>query len=277
MDFRPVLFLDSGIGSFPYGEYFYLRNPAETLVHVADRGNFPYGPKKREELADLLRNLTAALIARYNPKLMAIACNTASVSALDALREAFPALPMVGTVPAVKPAVLASLSRRVGVLGTERTIKDPYIASLASRYGPDCAIRGIAAPELVDFVEHRSLDVGPEERLRAVRPYIEEFRAGGVDAVVLGCTHFLLLLEEFKAAAGEGMGIFDSLDGISRRLETLLEAGNLRSSGGEPPAPALVVTGKAPLEPSWKLWADRYGLSLAEAPEDLSAGKEGGR
>lgn len=256
--------MDSGIGSLPYGVFFHNANKDETLICAADRAHFPYGPKPREALIELLSVLTEKLIDRYNPKILALACNTASVSALKALREQFPRLTIVGTVPAVKPAVQASLTRRVGVLGTERTIEDPYIAELAARYGPDCEITGIAAPSLVEFVERRFALADSTERLLAVKPWVEKFREAGADAVVLGCTHFLLLLEEFKTAAGETMGVYDSLEGVSRRVESFLDAegGKLRSRCGNRAPPVLAVSGEAPLEPYWTLLADFFGFSL---------------
>jgi glutamate racemase len=263
MNTRPVLFLDSGIGSLPYGVFFHNANRDETLICVADRAHFPYGPKQRETLIELLFVLTEKLIDRYNPKILALACNTASVSALEALRERFPHLPIVGTVPAVKPAVQASVKRRVGVLGTERTIEDPCIAELAARYGPDCEIIGIAAPSLVEFAERRFALADPAERFLAVEPWVEKFREAGADALVLGCTHFLLLLEEFKTAAGGTMGVYDSLEGVSRRVESFLDAegGRLRSRGGNR-TPVLAVSGDAPLEPYWALLAAFSGFSL---------------
>jgi glutamate racemase len=259
---RPLVFLDSGIGSIPYVRFFRSRNPLERVICLADRAGFPYGPKPKEELRALLLSLTERLISVYDPKILVLSCNSASVSALDFLRERFPSLPIVGTVPAVKPAVLASRTRRVGVLGTGRTIADPCIAELAARYGPDCAILGEAAPALVDFVEYRYAGAGAEERLGAVVPWIEKFRAAGVDSVVLGCTHFLHLLEEFREAGGEAVGIYDSVEGVARRVETLLDegGGRLRRRGDGSPRPVLAVTGEASLEGHWSGMASLSGF-----------------
>jgi glutamate racemase len=228
-------------------------------VYLADREYFPYGSRERPDLIHRLTSLLTCLREQYNPKLGVLACNTASVSALRALRDSFPGLPLVGTVPAVKPAAEASKARHIGVLGTARTINDPYIAELAARYGPDCALTAIAAPDLVEFVEHRYAAAGAEERRAAVRPYIDEFRRAGADAIVLGCTHFLFLLDTFKAAAVD-MSIHDSVEGVSRRVEALLDQGNLRA---DPAAlgrkNVLLVTGSAPLEPSWQERATTFG------------------
>jgi glutamate racemase len=223
MDRRPILFIDSGIGGIPYCGNFRERNPAETVVYLADHLHFPYGKRSKKELAAILGELLESLTGEYDPKISVMACNTASVSALAELRERFPSLAFVGTVPAIKPAVEGSLRRMVGVLGTERTIDDPYIAALAGRYGSDCRIVKIAAPELVEFVENRITDAGAEEKRQAVSPFLERFREAGVDALVLGCTHFLFLLEEFRREAGPGMRVYDSVEGITKRVESLLD------------------------------------------------------
>jgi glutamate racemase len=263
---HPVVFIDSGIGSLPYGAFFHRNNPGETIVYAADRAHFPYGAKPKEEVTRIVVSLVSKLVERWEPKILAVACNTASVSALPALRETFPGFPIVGTVPAVKPAVLASKKRCIGILGTERTVDDPYIGELAAKHGPGCRIAALAAPELVRFVEHRFVPASPEEKLEAVKPWIERFYAAGADAVVLGCTHFLLLLDEFRKAAEEApepLKIFDSVEGVSRRIESLLDGMRRRapagSSGGRP---LLVITGAYPPEPDWIRLAEKMDLSL---------------
>ncbi|MDR2160015.1 MAG: glutamate racemase [Treponema sp.] len=258
MDPRPVAFLDSGIGGIPYCDHFRRRNPAEAFVYAADRRHFPYGNRDREELTAILEALTGELAAAVDPKLLVLACNTATVSALPELRRRFPRLPFVGTVPAVKPAVLGTKQKKIGVLGTKRTIEDPYIAALAARYGKDCAVEGIAAPELVEFVEFRAGGADRETRLAAVRPYIARFRGAAVDSVVLGCTHFLFLIDEFRAAAFPDIRIYDSMEGISDRIASILDAegGRLRAPRGGPSGEGgglFVVTEDAGLS----RWRDR--------------------
>jgi glutamate racemase len=263
MDNRPVLFLDSGIGGLPYCRHFHQRNPREPLVYCADREHFPYGNRERQDLIALLSGLLGRLRDRFNPKLGVLACNTASVSALASLRESFPDMPLVGTVPALKPAALASKRRHIGVLGTDRTIRDPYIAELAARFGPDCAVTALAAPGLVDFVEHRYALASEGERRQAVLPYIDEFCRAGADALVLGCTHFLFLRADFKAAAKGELSIHDSIEGVSRRAEALLDQGGLRADGAaNSPEALLLVTGPTPLESVWEERAQAFGLTL---------------
>jgi glutamate racemase len=263
MDNRPIIFIDSGLGGIPYAEFFHSCNREEKIIYVADRANFPYGSKPKELVIKLLVSLVNELINQYGPKIIVVACNTASVSALSILRENFPALLFVGTVPAIKSAVLASQTRKIGVLGTQRTLDDPYIAELAAKFGPDCLIMGAATAELVDFVEHRWYEAKAEERLDAVKPWVEKFITMGADALVLACTHFLLLLEEFHISAGNDIMIFDSVKGVNGRIESILDEKGIRSGPGcEMEAPIFKITGDDPLEDHWEQLAKHFGFIL---------------
>jgi glutamate racemase len=283
-DTRPILFLDSGIGGIPYCRRFLLRNPNEPVIYAADRAFFPYGKREQADLARIVTDLVKNIRAVAEPKIAVVACNTATVSALPVLRKTFPDLPFVGTVPAVKPAVTESRSGVVGVLGTERTIQDPYIAGLAEKYGNNCRIRGIAAPELVDFIEYQYSRAGEGEKREMVLSYINKFRAAGIDAIVLGCTHFLFLLDEFRREAGPDMRIYDSLEGISRRVEQLLDKDGKKLRAGEggfgvktageekkrvPGGHLFLITGETEPEASWSYWADQLGFRLSRLGDRL--------
>jgi glutamate racemase len=263
-DMRPVLFLDSGIGGLAYCAFFCERNRREPVVYLADREHFPYGGRTRENLVSVLTSLMELAVKKTNPKIAALACNTATVSALDDLRRAFPGLPFVGTVPAIKPAAQAAKNGIVGVLGTSRTIEEPYISRLAAENG-NCVIRGIAAPDLVDFVERRLLYASEDEKRGAAREYMEIFRAEGISAVVLGCTHFLFLAEEFRREAAPDITVFDSVEGICRRVETLLDENNgaLRAGNAASGANRMLISGSAPPEDSWRRWAQKFGMGLS--------------
>jgi glutamate racemase len=268
MNDKPIIFLDSGIGGIPYADFFRSRNKSEKLVYVADRENFPYGPRSKRNVIDLSLSVVKKLAAFYEPKILVVACNAISVSALQALREGFPALPVVGTVPALKPAMEKSRKRRIGVIGTQRAVEDPYIAKLAAQFGPDCAIVGEAAPELVEFVERSWLDADKAERLKAVEPWIKKIVERGADTLVLACTHFLLLKEEFIHTAGDSLMVFDSVEGVIKRVEALLDesGGKLRSGAAEAAgSPLMIVTGKRPLEDHWEKLCLHFGFALETA------------
>ncbi|GHU25073.1 glutamate racemase [Spirochaetia bacterium] len=255
---RPVLFLDSGIGGLPYYRHFHTRNPREPVVYVADRASFPYGAKDAPTLVSLIRNLIARCIGRFNPKIVVLACNSASVAALDDLRKQFPAFPFVGTVPALKPAIVQSKSRIVGLLGTERTVATLNSSEWTKRYGPDSTVIGIAAPELVNFVENAAITSDEESCERMVAPFVEGFRRAGADSIVLGCTHFLFLSDAFVQRAAPDIHIYDSISGISGRVESLLES--MGRNPGTPGEPILVVTGTDPIESRWKHYAEIFGF-----------------
>jgi glutamate racemase len=259
---NPILFIDSGIGGIPYCSHFQKRNPHTRIVYAADRLHFPYGKWEKTELAKILIRLVGQLVNVINPKIVTLACNTATIAALAELRECFPELPFVGTVPAIKPAALASKTGKIGVLGTELTINQPYIRELASQFG-NGEIHGIAAPELVEFVEGRFSSASSDEKRDIVMGYLNRFRAAGVDSLVLGCTHFLFLLDEFQREASPDITVFDSVTGISRRIESLLEDTEINSGMTVPPRNQLLLTGPADPEPSWVSLADRLGFSLS--------------
>ena len=258
-----VLFLDSGLGGIPYFLHFHERNPGQSVVYLADRLHFPYGKRDRDEIATILTELVERIVQKVNPGIIVLACNSASIAALPGLRERFPALIFVGTVPAVKPAALASKTRKIGVLGTELTVRESCIRELTAKYG-NCEIVGVAAPELVEFVESRLGSATGEERRLAVRRYLDRFRENGVDSLVLGCTHFLFLLEDFKSEALPDITVFESVQGISQRVESLLATNRLgESAGAYCVTKRMFLTGSASPEPSWVEWATRLGCKLS--------------
>ena len=260
----PVVFIDSGVGGLPYYGAFKKAAPSQPAAYVADRFNFPYGPKSKDELSRIVVDLAHRIVETLDPELLVVACNSASVSALEALRSTFPDLPVVGTVPAVKPAALYSKKRRIGVLATERTVNDPYTAYLSERFAPDCALVGMAAPELVEFVERDFIDSQEDRRRSVAASYIDRFRALDVDAVVLGCTHFLFLAEEFKEQGGRSLAVFDSREGVAKRALALLKAG--RNGNGQTQKlvskDSLFVTGAAAFENKWQKFASFFDLEF---------------
>lgn len=263
---RPVLFMDSGLGGLPYCRSFSQLLPEEAVLYLADRAFFPYGPKRREQLSERLVTLVGRLRSTFNPKLVVIACNSASVSALDTLRNTFTDLPFVGTVPAIKPAVEKSQTRRIGIIATERTIKDPYTMTLIKRYGPDCKLVGMEAPDLVDFVEQRFYHAEDSEKQQIVDPYVRKFREKGVDSIVLGCTHYLFLTDYFVKAARDDIHIFDSLDGVAHRIQAVLQDHGLTTTDREAGSSnmkrkgRLLLTGSEEIAPIWSVIAADFNL-----------------
>jgi glutamate racemase len=262
MDDRPIAFFDSGVGGLPYLALARDRLPSEDFRYLADRANFPYGTKGHDELLGLILRAVDRFVALVDPKLVVIACNTASVVALEALRNCHPDLPFIGTVPAIKPAAERSSARRIGILATRRTVGDPYSQMLVDKFARDCEVTKIAGSDIVEFVEHRYFGSGAEERMAVVAEAIEAFKEAGVDQVVLGCTHFLYLRPEIEAMLGPGVGLVDSREGVVSRLVSVLTERDAYRAPGSAGSGRFYLSGREPFGPDHEGFAAMFGLKL---------------
>jgi glutamate racemase len=217
----PILFFDSGVGGLSVLSPTRVLLPNAPIVYAADSAGFPYGTKSEAELAARVPALLGRLVERFRPRLAVIACNTASTIALEHARAALD-LPVVGTVPAIKPAAEMSKTRVIGVLGTEATVRQPYVDDLAARFAADCSIIRHGSPELVELAEAKL--AGEPVTVEAVRAAAQPMFAarGGdrIDTVVLACTHFPLLADELKESFPT-VAYVDGGAGIARRIAWL--------------------------------------------------------
>src|SRR3546814_9192462 len=166
----PLLFFDSGVGGLSILAPTRRILPQAPIVYAADSAFYPYGTKSEAEISARVPALLGRLVERYRPRLAVIACNTASTIALPVVRAALD-IPVVGTVPAVKPAALASKSRVIGVLGTPATVRQPYVDRLAQEFGADCIVLRHGSSDLVDYAEAklRGEAPGPTVPCQALR------------------------------------------------------------------------------------------------------------
>ncbi|USI72309.1 glutamate racemase [Sphingomonas morindae] len=220
----PILLFDSGVGGLSVLDAVRRRLAAAPIVYVADSGGFPYGTKSEAEIAARVPALLGRLAERYRPRLLAIACNTASTIALPAVRAALD-LPVVGTVPAVKPAALASVTRAIGVLGTEATVRQPYVDRLVETFASDCLVLRHGSARLVELAEAALRgDAGAPAEYRAILDGLLGQPGGDrIDQIVLACTHFPLVARSLAAVAPRPLGFVDGAEGIARRIATLTE------------------------------------------------------
>ena len=195
--------------------------PNAPIVYAADSAGFPYGKRSETEIASRVPALLGRLVERFRPRLAVIACNTASTIALDHVRGALD-LPVVGTVPAIKPAAERSKSRVIGVLGTEATVRQPYVDDLAARFAADCTIIRHGSPGLVELAEAKlgGSEISLEDVKTAVRSMFDAPGGDRIDTVVLACTHFPLLKQELRIAF-PGVTYVDGGPGIARRIAFL--------------------------------------------------------
>jgi glutamate racemase len=223
-DIRPVLVFDSGVGGLSVLAEIRTALPHAPLVYAADNAWHPYGTREEHEIAARVPALLGRLAERYRPRLIVIACNTAATIALADVRAALE-LPIVGTVPAIKPAALASKNRVIGVLGTAATIRQPYVDRLIAEFAPDCTVLRLGSAELVAMAEAKLRGTEPlPGAVSAVMAGLYQ-QAGGerIDQLVLACTHFPLLADEIAAASPPGVTMVDSGKGIARRTAFLTQ------------------------------------------------------
>lgn len=223
-DARPLLFFDSGVGGLSVLAPTARLLPQAPLVYVADSAGFPYGTRSEAEIAARVPALLGRLAERYDPRLIVIACNTASTIALQHVRAALD-VPIVGTVPAIKPAALLSKTRVIGVLGTPATVRQPYVDDLAARFAGDCTVLRHGSAALVAMAEAALGGSAPDPAaLAAVLAGLLDQQGGErMDVVVNACTHFPLLEAELAAAAPRPLAFVDGGAGIARRVAHLTE------------------------------------------------------
>lgn len=220
----PLLFFDSGVGGLSILAPVRAALPLAPIVYAADSAGFPYGTKSEAEIAARVPALLGRLVERYRPRLAVIACNTASTIALSAVRAALD-IPVVGTVPAIKPAALLSKSRFFGVLGTDATVRQPYVDRLAAEFGADCTVLRHGSAALVQLAEAklRGRPLDPGIARDALAGLLDQPGGDRMDIVVLACTHFPLVQQELAAASPRPMSFVHGGDGIARRVAYLTQ------------------------------------------------------
>lgn len=259
-----VLVFDSGVGGLTVFREIARARPEANYVYVADDALFPYGAIEERRLTARIVDLMGELIGTHAPDLVVIACNTASTIALPALRARFD-LPFVGTVPAIKPACAASVTKRVSVLGTEATVQREYTRALVEQYGAGCAVTLVGSGKLAALAE-RELAGAPvdDAELRAeIAPCFVAEDGERTDTVVLACTHYPLLLARLECVAPWPVRWLDPAPAIARRVVDLVGP----PIEGRPPSAARAVftSGRAP-SPALAAALTLHGLRLpAEA------------
>lgn len=260
-DTRPLLFFDSGVGGLSVLAPARALLPAAPLVYAADSAGFPYGTRSEGEIAARVPALLGRLAERYRPRLIVIACNTASTIALGHVRAALD-IPIVGTVPAIKPAAALSRTRVIGVLGTRATVRQPYVDDLTARFAADCTVLRHGSAELVELAEAKLRGEATDPaRYRAVLGgLLTQPEGARVDVIVNACTHFPLVEAELADIAPRPLRFVDGGPGIARRIAHLTQAQEWPTT--RPPGIA-VFTG--PIDDALAPALTAHGLERIEA------------
>lgn len=261
-DDRPLLFFDSGVGGLSVLAPTRALLPQAPIVYVADNGGFPYGTRTEAEIAARVPALLGRLAERYRPRLIVIACNTASTIALAGVRAALD-LPVVGTVPAIKPAAARSKSRVIGVLGTKATVRQPYVDDLSARFAADCIVLRHGSASLVELAEAklRGEEGDPADYACALGGLLKQPEGDRIDTIVLACTHFPLVEAELTAAAPRPIIFVDGGDGIARRIAHLMDG---QQWPGQHSGDFAVFTARAEIPPGLLAGLARFGLERVE-------------
>jgi glutamate racemase len=256
----PILIFDSGVGGLTVYDALREILPDAPVIYAADLAGLPYGTKTEAEVAARVAGLLGRMSERFAPRLVCIACNTASTIALGMVRDVLE-VPIVGTVPAIKPAAAMTQSGVIGLLGTSATIRQRYVDDLEERFAADKRLVRVAAPGLVACAEEklRGRGVDPAAIVEAIAPLQADGENAQMDTLVLACTHFPLLVEELGEALGSKIRFVDGAQGIARRIAHLLEGQELASQ--EPNQ--FVVTG--PIEAAAGLESALHSRGFAPA------------
>ncbi|MCC5901098.1 MAG: glutamate racemase [Halomonas sp.] len=216
----PVLIFDSGIGGLSVANSLRQHYPEMAMCYACDNAWLPYGRRDDNALAKRIVEVCQAAVNACQASVLVVACNTASTLALAALRETL-TIPVVGTVPAIKPAALVSKSRHIGLLATSATVNRPYTQGLIESFAGDCLVTKVAADALVTEAEAwlAGVPLNTSRIDQALQPLWHAIQSTpGLDTVVLGCTHFPLLKPLLVRLAPSPLEWVDSGDAIARRV-----------------------------------------------------------
>ncbi|MDU8923706.1 glutamate racemase [Pasteurellaceae bacterium LIM206] len=216
-----VLFYDSGMGGLSVYREVYKLLPELHYLYCFDNAFFPYSEKDGETLIRRALQICQAVNRRYPLDMIVVACNTASTVVLPALRQAFD-IPIVGTVPPIKPAAEQSSTKHIGLLATKGTIKRPYVDKLIADYARGVKVEKIGSTKLAEIAELKLH--GHSVDLLALRKELAPWIGlAELDSVILGCTHFPLIKEEIEMCLPQVKRFYDPGPPIAKRVKHLLE------------------------------------------------------
>lgn len=226
---NPIGIFDSGVGGLSILQEIQSRLPNESCIFFADQQNVPYGGKTKEELVALTFRIMKFLTTK-KIKIAVVACNTATCYAIEELRKAF-SLPIVGVVPAIKPAAEQTRVGKIALIATPATAQSSYVTELINKYANKIKVLRIGCDGLEDSIEAGQLHgLRTSELLDA---YVLPLKQEGIDHLVLGCTHYPFLRARITAMLGPTVTLVDSGKAIAKNVEHLLDEHNLKSSASK--------------------------------------------
>jgi len=225
---KPIGVFDSGVGGLTVVKELIRQLPSEDIIYFGDTARVPYGIKSKETVIKFsIENILFLL--KHEVKLICVACNTVSSSALPAIKNHFK-VPIVGVIgPGVREAVYATQNKRIGVIGTKGTIKSRAYETQIKQLNPEIKVIAQACPLFVPFVEEGWLS--GEVVAKVARLYLKPFKDSNVDTVILGCTHYPLLKGVIKEVLGSKVILIDSAKQVAVEVKKILSQEGLLSKG----------------------------------------------
>lgn len=226
MSAKRVLIFDSGVGGLSVYTQIIKVNPSIKCNYLFDNAYFPYGELARETLVSRVIQLLSVFMLEHPADLIVIACNSASTIALKELRLHF-SIPIVGVVPAIKPATQITVNNVIGLLATPGTIEREYTAQLIEQFASDKTVLRIGSTKLVQLAEDKLIGkpVFKKDLQGILSPWLQ-MQGVMPDTLVLGCTHFPLLKQEISECFDKPVFLVDSGKAIAVRVQKLLSLGN---------------------------------------------------
>lgn len=220
MDSRPIGVYDSGVGGISLWRAIRKSLPNESIIYLGDGKNCPYGDKTSAEIVELSFKAVEILLAK-GCKMIVIAYNTATSTAINQLREVYPQIPFVGMEPAVKPACQQTKSGIIAVLATKRSLESDLFARTMLKYAQGVEVIRQVGEGFVELVENELEQ--SEEAYNMIKPIVDMICDKGADKIVLGCTHYPFLIPQInRAIATRQIDIIDPSPAIVNRIEKLL-------------------------------------------------------
>lgn len=243
MNHLPIGIFDSGIGGLTVARALFERLPHDSTIYFGDTARVPYGPKSPETVRRYSLEILDWLLGE-GVKAVVVACNTSTAHALNALR-ARAAVPVIGVIdPGARAAVAATRSGRIGVIGTAGTVASEAYVRAIRALRPDADVQQRATPLLVPLVEEGWFDHAASRLI--AEEYLAPLRAGPVDALVLGCTHYPLLKPLLQGVMGDEVALIDSAEETAKAVAKTLDDFGLTAPGNALPTHRFAVSDDAP-------------------------------
>ncbi|MGH1541759.1 MAG: glutamate racemase [Arenicella sp.] len=265
-----VLVFDSGVGGLTIFQAIRAKLPWAELIFASDNAAYPYGKKSEQVIINRVATVSSELVTEHKPDILVVACNTASTVVLPSLRQQLN-IPVVGVVPAIKPAARLTRSGHIGILATPATVKRQYTRDLIAQFANQCQVSLLGSSELVDLAEckmHKN-QIDTDSLAKVLEPWLED-KHSKMDTIVLACTHFPLLqteLNQLFEAIGKDIQWVDSALGIANRTEQLLLEVNAMADREYIGNVSAVMTMKQTLSEEFLRYIEKLGVEKVEVAD----------